>query len=68
MNRLMRPTLSTFVVSIVVWGLIAAWDEDARAIASWMLTWQRIALDVAIVSGLVMLGLLVYVAWERLSR
>jgi hypothetical protein len=64
----MRPTLSTFVVSIVVWGLIAAWDEDARAIASWMLTWQRIALDVAIVSGLVMLGLLVYVAWERLSR
>ena len=68
MNGLMRPTLSTFVVSIVVWGLIAAWDEDARAIASWMLTWQRIALDVAIVSGLVMLGLLVYVAWERLSR
>jgi hypothetical protein len=49
-------------------GLIAEWDEDARALASWMLTWQRIAVDVAVVSGLVMLALLVYVAWERLSR
>ena len=68
MNRLMRATLPTFVVSLVVWGLIAVWDEDTRALASWMLTWQRIALDVAIVSGLVMLALLVYVAWERLSR
>ena len=68
MNRLMRATLPTFVVSLVVWGLIAVWDEDSRAVASWMLTWQRIALDVAIVSGLVMLALLVYAAWERLSR
>jgi hypothetical protein len=68
MNRLMRPTLLTFVVSLVGWGLIAVWDEDSLAIASWMLTWQRIALDVAIVSGLVMLALLVYAAWERLSR
>jgi hypothetical protein len=68
MNRLMRPTLLTFVVSLVVWGLIAVWDEDARALASWMLTWQRIALDLSIVSGLVMLALLVYAAWERLSR
>jgi hypothetical protein len=68
MNRLMRPTLLTFVISLVGWGLIAVWDEDSRAIASWMLTWQRIALDVAIVSGLVMLALLVYAAWERLSR
>ncbi len=68
MNRLMRATLPTFVVSLVVWGLIAVWDEDARALASWMLTWQRIALDVAIVSGLVMLALLVYAAWERLIR
>jgi hypothetical protein len=49
-------------------GANRAWDEDSRAIASWMLTWQRIALDVAIVSGLVMLALLVYTAWERLSR
>ena len=68
MNRLMRVTLPTFVVSLVVWGLIAVWDEDPRALASWMLTWQRIAVDVAVVSGLVMLALLVYVTWERLSR
>ena len=68
MNRLMRPTLLTFVVSLVGCGLIAVWDEDSRAIASWMLTRQRIALDVAIVSGLVMLALLVDAAWERLSR
>jgi hypothetical protein len=66
MNRLMRPTLLTFVVSLVGCGLIAVWDEDPRAVASWMLMWQRIALDVAIVSGLVMLALLVYAAWERL--
>jgi hypothetical protein len=31
-------------------------------------TWQIIAVDVAIVSGLVMLALLVYAAWERLIR
>jgi hypothetical protein len=71
MNRLMRATLLTFVVSLVVWGLItvwgliAVWDED---LTRWMLRWQIIAVDVAIVSGLVMLALLVYVAWERLSR
>jgi hypothetical protein len=58
--------LPTFVVSLVVWGLIAVWDEDPRALSSW--TRQRIAVDVAVVSGLVMLALLVHVAWERLSR
>jgi hypothetical protein len=34
MNRLMRVTLLTFVVSLVGWGLIAVWavwDEDPRA-------------------------------------
>ena len=66
MDRLMRPTLLAFVISLVVWGLIAVWtlvrvDELLR-------TWQIIAVDVAIVSGLVMLALLVYAAWERLSR
>jgi hypothetical protein len=66
MNRLMRVALPTFVVSLVVWGLIAVWDEDPRALSSW--TRQRIAVDVAVVSGLVMLALLVHVAWERLSR
>jgi Co/Zn/Cd efflux system component len=68
MNRLMRPTLLAFVVSLVVWGLIAVWDADPRAVSSWLLTWQRIAVVVAIVSGLVMLALLVYAAWERLTR
>jgi threonine/homoserine/homoserine lactone efflux protein len=68
MNRLMRVTLLTFVVSLVVWGLIAVWDADPRALTSWMLTWQRIAVYVATVSGLVMLALLVYAAWERLRR
>jgi threonine/homoserine/homoserine lactone efflux protein len=68
MNTLMRVTLLTFVVSLVVWGLVAVWDADPRALTSWMLTWQRIAVYVATVSGLVMLALLVYAAWERLRR
>ena len=68
MNRLRRVALLTFVVSLVVWGLVALWDADPRALTSWMLTWQRIAVYVATVSGLVMLALLVYAAWERLSR
>ena len=67
MNRLRRVALPTFVVSLVVWGL-AVWDADPRALTSWMLTWQRIAVYVATVSGLVMLALLVYAAWERLRR
>ena len=50
MNRLMRVTLPTFVVSLVVWGLVAVWDADPRALTSWMLTWQRIAVYVATVS------------------
>jgi hypothetical protein len=68
MNRLMRPTLLASVISLVVWGLIAVWDADPRAVSSWLLTWQRIPIVVAIVSGLVMLALLVYAAWERLTR
>jgi Co/Zn/Cd efflux system component len=69
MNRLMRATLLAFVVSLVVWGLIAVWNADlSRRVTSWTLTWQRIAVDVAVVSGLVMLALLVYGAWERLRR
>jgi hypothetical protein len=66
MNRFMHATLLTFVLSLVVWGLIAVWTlirvyEPLR-------TWQIIAVDVAIVSGLVMLALLVYAAWDRLRR
>ena len=66
MNRFMHATLLTFVLSLVVWGLIAVWTlirvyEPLR-------TWQIIAVDVAIVSGLVMLALLVFAAWDRLRR
>ncbi len=66
MNRLMRPTLLAFVVSLVVWGLIAVWTQVR--VYELLRTWQIIAVDVAIVSGLVMLALLVYAAWERLRR
>jgi hypothetical protein len=62
----MRPTLLAFVVSLVVWGLIAVWTQVR--VYELLRTWQIIAVDVAIVSGLVMLPLLVYAAWERLSR
>ena len=66
MNRLMRPTLLAFVISLVVWGLIAVWTQVR--VYELLRTWQIFAVDVAIVSGLVMLALLVYAAWERLSR
>jgi hypothetical protein len=65
MNSLMRPTLLAFVISLVVWGLIAVWTQVR--VYELLRTWQIIAVDVAIVSGLVMLALLVYAAWERLS-
>jgi hypothetical protein len=32
-----------------------------------LLTWQRIAVVLAVVSGLAMLALLVYRAWDRLG-
>jgi hypothetical protein len=66
MNRLMRATLLAFVVSLAGWGLIAVWTQVR--VYELLRTWQIIAVDVAIVSGLVMLALLVYAAWERLSR
>jgi hypothetical protein len=62
----MRAALLAFVISLVVWGLIALWNEIR--VYELLLTWQRIAIDAAIVSGLVMLALLVYAAWERLKR
>jgi hypothetical protein len=49
-----------------VWGFIAEWTQVR--VYELLRTWQIIAVDVAIVSGLVMLALLVYAAWERLSR
>jgi hypothetical protein len=66
MDRLIRATLLAFVVSLVVWGLIAVWTQVR--VYELLRTWQIIAVDVAIVSGLVMLALLVYAAWERLRR
>jgi hypothetical protein len=66
MNRLMRATLLAFVVSLAVWGLVAVWTQVR--VYELLRTWQIIAVDIAIVSGLVMLALLVYAAWERLSR
>ena len=62
----MRAALLAFVISLVVWGLIALWNEIR--VYELLLTWQRLAIDAAIVSGLVMLALLVYAAWERLKR
>jgi hypothetical protein len=62
----MRVSLVTFVLSIGVWGLIAVWSQIR--VYELMVTWQRIAVDLAIVSGLVMLALLVQAVWARLRR
>jgi hypothetical protein len=62
----MRLSLVTFVMSLVVWGVIAVWGQVR--IYELMLTWQRIAVSLAVVSGLVMLALLVHAAWARLRR
>ena len=66
MNRLMRLSVVTFLVSLGVWGLIAIWNQIR--VYELLLTWQRIAVDLAVVSGLVMLAALVHAAWLRLSR
>jgi len=65
-NRLMRLSLVTFVVSLGVWGVIAIWTQVR--VYELMLAWARIAVDLAVVSGLVMLALLVHAAWARLIR
>jgi hypothetical protein len=62
----MRLSLVTFVMSLVVWGVIAVWGQVR--VYELMLTWQRIAVSLAVVSGLVMLALLVHAAWARLRR
>ena len=64
-NRLMRLSLVTFVVSLGVWGVIAIWTQVR--VYELMLAWARIAVDLAVVSGLVMLALLVHAAWARLT-
>jgi hypothetical protein len=65
-NWLMRLSVVTFVMSLVVWGVIAVWGQVR--VYELMLTWQRIAVSLAVVSGLVMLALLVHAAWARLRR
>ena len=66
MNWLMRVSVVTFIISLGAWALIAVWTiVDANELA---LTWQRISVVLAVASGLVMLALFVYRAWERLGR
>jgi hypothetical protein len=65
-NTLMRLSLVAFLVSLGAWGLIAV--SNQVRVYELLLTWQRIALDVAIVSAMVMLALLVQAAWARLRR
>ncbi len=66
MNWLMRVSVVTFIISLGAWALIAVWTiVDVNELA---LTWQRISVVLAVVSGLVMLALFVYRAWERLGR
>jgi hypothetical protein len=62
----MRLSVVTFIVSLGVWGVIAVWQTVRVYELLW--TWQIIAVDLAIVSGLVMLALLVHAAWARLRR
>jgi uncharacterized membrane protein YgdD (TMEM256/DUF423 family) len=62
----MRLSLVTFVVSLGAYGVIAIWTQVR--VYELMLTWARIAVDLAVVSGLVMLALLVHAAWARLTR
>jgi hypothetical protein len=65
MNWLMRVSVVTFIISLGAWALIAVWTiVDVNDL---LLTWQRIAVVLAVVSGLAMLALLVYRAWDRLG-
>ena len=62
----MRVSVVTFIISLGAWAFIAVWTiVDVNDL---LVTWQRIAVVLAVVSGLVMLALLVYRAWERLGR
>jgi hypothetical protein len=65
-NRLMRVSIVTFVLSLAVWALIAVWT--IIDVSELLVTWQRIAAVLAVASGLTMLAILVYRAWERLGR
>jgi hypothetical protein len=61
MNWLMRVSVVTFMISLGAWALIAVWTiADVNEL---LLTWQRIAIVLAVGSGLAMFALLVYRAW-----
>jgi hypothetical protein len=62
----MRISVATFVVSLSAWALVAV--STIVAVDDVMVTWQRIAVVLAVCSGLVMLALLAYRVWERLGR
>jgi hypothetical protein len=62
----MRVSVATFAVSVSAWALVAVWT--IVAVNDLMLTWQRIAVVLAVCSGLVMLALLADRVWERLGR
>jgi hypothetical protein len=65
-NWLMRVSVVTFIISLAAWAFIAVWTiVDVNDL---FVTWQRIAVVLAVASGLVMLALLVYRAWDRLGR
>jgi hypothetical protein len=73
MGRLMRVSLATLLVALGVWGLIAVWLNTSQYFGwyhggeLWYVL-QRIAIDLAVVSGLVVIALLAYRAYERLER
>lgn len=61
------------VLALGGWGLIAVWLNVSQYFGwyhggqLWYVL-QRIAIDLAVVSGVVMIALLVYRAWERLEH
>jgi hypothetical protein len=62
----MRVSVVTFITSLGAWAFSAVWTiVDVNDL---LVTWQRVSVVLAVASGLVMLALLVYRAWERLGR
>jgi hypothetical protein len=62
----MRVSVVTFIISLGAWGFIAVWTIVERKRSACDMA--EIAVVLAVASGLVMLALLVYRAWERLGR
>jgi hypothetical protein len=76
MVKMMRVSLVAFIVSLLVIGLIRVWNAiiayfDYRYLAygqDLLAELQAVAWAVATSAGLIMLGLLVFRAWERLAQ